>query len=325
MMNSETQWKDERPDGPLLDGSWELPGKNPVVAAIIGLISVGLIYSYSQGIMAAIGMVLSGQHAGGGNDHDLVGTMQQMAESSKQPMRVALFITQYLCMLLPAVLIVRRLHSSTPGEYVGWTPVPIGDVLTAVLGTLLALPSLWFINNFLASQLHVPEFFARVSNELFASYTLQEFLWLVLLVGITPAICEETFFRGFVQRSMGRRLGVRSIVIVGVIFGLFHQQPLGLISLSALGMLFGFFFHRSGSLLPGAAAHFTNNLAALVTSIRNADGSPTFSFPGEEYSLFIAAGTVPLCILTLQYFHYRTRGRYQIPDTEAVPSAPMHE
>lgn len=318
MRNSETQWKDDRPEGPLLDGSWELPGKNPVVAAIIGLVSIGLIYSYAQGILTAVGMMFTGMPAINDGKENLVRSMQAIAETTKQPIRIALVIAQYLGMMLPAYLFVRRLHSSTPAEYVGWTPVPIGDVLTAVAGTLLAFPSLWFINDFLASQLHVPEFLARINNELFASYTSNEFLWLVLVVGITPAICEETFFRGFVQRSMGRRLGIRSVVIVGVIFGLFHQQPLGLISLSALGMLFGFFFHRSGSLLPGAAAHFTNNLAALVASIRSADGSPAITFPIAEYSLFIVAGSIPLCILTLQYFHHRTRGRYQIPDTNTI-------
>jgi membrane protease YdiL (CAAX protease family) len=51
--------------------------------------------------------------------------------------------------------------------------------------------------------------------------------------------------------------------VVGVLFALYHMEPLGLLSLSLLGLVFGYFYFASGSLLPGMAGHFTNNF--LVT------------------------------------------------------------
>ncbi|MBI3766350.1 MAG: CPBP family intramembrane metalloprotease, partial [Ignavibacteriales bacterium] len=131
--------------------------------------------------------------------------------------------------------------------------------------------------------------------------SLPEFFWLVLVIAITPAICEETFFRGYVQRTMERTVKWKSVLIVGVVFGLFHLQPLGLISLSILGMVFGYFAYRSKSLLPSMAAHFTNNFVVILFSFIEAKSQVDRSTM-EQISLSWVIATFAIGVIILYTF-----------------------
>jgi hypothetical protein len=79
------------------------------------------------------------------------------------------------------------------------------------------------------------------------------------------------------------------VIIVGVLFGLYHMQPLGLFSLSGLGLIFGFLFFASRSILPGMAAHFTNNFLVVLSLFLSANGQ---SGP-------LGAGQVPLGLVSI--------------------------
>lgn len=305
---------DTEDEGTPLDGRWERNGRSPVAAAVIGLIGIGVLYTYAQGLLTVAGMLVMSRDLLTGDDGSFIASLTRMTEAAKQPLRLALFITQYTAMLLPALWLVRRWHSSDVRGYVQAVRAPWSETLLAVLITLLSLPSLRFVNGLLAESLRMPDFLMRINAELFTAYTAEELAWLVLVVCVTPAVCEEVFFRGYVQRTLGRRLGARSIAVVGVVFALFHQQPLGLPVLTVLGVLFGLFYHRSGSLLPGAAAHFTNNLAAVVTSARTADGAEAFPLPLLSGELWTAAVTVPFLITALLYYLHRTRPLTAAPE-----------
>ena len=97
-------------------------------------------------------------------------------------------------------------------------------------------------------------------------------LWYVLLVvAVTPAICEEVMFRGYLQRQVERSLGVvASILVVGLLFGAFHLRPTQVLPLATLGIYLGFSVWVTGSLWTGVLIHFLNNgLAAVVSDYTN--------------------------------------------------------
>ena len=123
---------------------------------------------------------------------------------------------------------------------------------------------MYYISYLILDTLDIPEVIRNLGYQLFSAGSLSEFITLVFIIAVTPAICEEIFFRGYVQRTMERTLGVKSFVITGIIFGLFHMQPLSLITLSILGILFSFFYYRSKSIFPSSAAHFINNFIAIL-------------------------------------------------------------
>lgn len=57
-----------------------------------------------------------------------------------------------------------------------------------------------------------------------------------------------------------------SAVLAGTIFGLFHFNPFEIVPLVGLGVFFGLLRYRSQSLLVPMAAHFFNNLMAVLAS-----------------------------------------------------------
>ena len=84
----------------------------------------------------------------------------------------------------------------------------------------------------------------------------------IVLTGValclSAPIVEETFFRGFLYRSLRNRLPViPAALIVGVVFGLGHTQYplLERPEQAVFGIIACLMYERSGSLLPGIALH----------------------------------------------------------------------
>ena len=291
----------------VMDGTWERDGKNPVTAALFGLTVIGVTYYYAQAIMTFVGTIFAmGSSKIDTDGMSFIDRMSAMVAESKQPLRISLIVSQVLFMLLPTIWLIKRWHSTEVRKYLRITPAPFLEVLLAVLITLLFLPVSHFISNFFVTQLNMPDFLIAINEQLFSSYTIEEFLWLTLVVCITPAVCEEIFFRGFVQGTMERRIGTKSVIIIGIVFGAFHVQPISLIPLSLLGILFGYFYQRSRSMLPNAAAHFTNNFAATVIMAKAADGTPLFGQFISNMGILEVMMTIPPLLLLLRYYHFRT-------------------
>lgn len=92
-------------------------------------------------------------------------------------------------------------------------------------------------------------------------------LWAKLLsLAVAPAVCEEFFFRGFLQNSIRRRASAPlSILAAGVLFGLFHvivKDALlfeRLVPSTLMGIVLGIVYERSGSVFPGMMLHVIHN------------------------------------------------------------------
>ena len=88
--------------------------------------------------------------------------------------------------------------------------------------------------------------------------------WLLLLVfAVTPAICEELAFRGFILSGLAR--GGRLAIAVGVsslMFGIIHMIPQQAFNAALLGLVLGLLAIYSRSLFPAMAFHFCNNAIA---------------------------------------------------------------
>ncbi|MBN1398822.1 MAG: CPBP family intramembrane metalloprotease [Bacteroidetes bacterium] len=248
------------------DGSWERAHRSSTAAACVGLLIVGVLYIYAQGFLTAAFGFING--LGGVRAAEGVSFLERLAryvETLKNPIRLSVFISQFVFMLLPTLWIVKRWHTKKVFNYVRVSGVSFLEIIIAVITIVCFIPVSGEISSFLARQLNIPDFLSRINAQVFTSYSIEELLWLVVVVCITPALCEEAFFRGYFQRTLERTAGIKSIFIAGIVFGLFHMQPLNLISLSLLGCIFGYFFYRSKSLVPVIAAHFINNFIAVLS------------------------------------------------------------
>ncbi len=90
-------------------------------------------------------------------------------------------------------------------------------------------------------------------------------LALFLLAVVAAPFFEELFFRGVLYGSMRAKWGVAAgVILSGVVFGLVHPLPIGLLPILVLGAAFAVVFHERGSLLPGMVAHACNNAVAFA-------------------------------------------------------------
>ena len=156
----------------------------------------------------------------------------------------------------------------------------------------------------------------------FTQLVMEQPLWQVLLlIALTPAICEELAFRGFILsglRRMGHKWG--AIVLTAVLFGLAHGILQQSLAACVVGIVIGYVAVKTGSLLPGVLYHLTHNSLSIVLSRLTPDmleSQPLLRFavePGAEAGQFvyrvpfaITAALLAACLLwwlkNLPYTH----------------------
>ncbi|NND73238.1 MAG: CPBP family intramembrane metalloprotease [Rhodothermales bacterium] len=306
----------------LMDGVWEAQQRNLAAGALLGLLGIGLIYFNGQLILSTVAMLPRLFLAELGDD--TLDDMGKFMRQFKSEIRIAIVVSQYALMLAPTIWFVRRFHTSDVKRYVRLNRGRLHHSILAVVSTLLIIPLGNYMAGKLSSRMDLPDEISEMGVSLFVAESPLEFIFLIFVIAVTPAICEEVFFRGYVQRTLERVAGWKSVIIVGILFGLFHLQPIGLAATAIMGLLFGYFYFRSRSIIPAIMAHFANN--ALVVSllyfrpvVGGVDLGATDVIPG----LWVAI-TLPAGLAVLGLYHFVTRQKPQevllaVEESAAVP------
>lgn len=151
-------------------------------------------------------------------------------------------------------------------------------VLYVVAFMLVAIP---FINmlSWLNQQIILPEALseiekmmqssevqiAEITEKMLNVSTLGALLFNVFLVAVVPALGEELFFRGTIQRLLSDWKGALfAIWITAFVFSAIHMQFYGFLPRMLLGAFLGYLLLWSGSLWLPIIAHFVNNSVAVV-------------------------------------------------------------
>jgi len=88
---------------------------------------------------------------------------------------------------------------------------------------------------------------------------------LLMYIAVLPAICEELAFRGILLSGLKRRLKpVALVIVVGIIFGLFHVSLFRIAPTAALGMVLTVIALMTGSVFPGMVLHAGNNALGVI-------------------------------------------------------------
>ena len=105
-------------------------------------------------------------------------------------------------------------------------------------------------------------------------------IWYVLLVlALLPAVCEELVFRGFLFAGLMRNGGhVRAILVTAVLFGLSHGVLQQTITASIMGLVLGWLAYRTGGVACTIVFHVVHNSISmlLATSSHNKQPIPQF-------------------------------------------------
>ena len=126
----------------------------------------------------------------------------------------------------------------------------------------------------------------------------------VFMIALLPAICEELFFRGVVQRIAYQVFDNfhAAILFAAAIFAAIHVEFFSFLPLFALGILLGYLYYYSGSLLLPMAFHFINNAftvtAIYIMVLKNQD----VSLDGSSYPWYMMALSVIFFVSTFSFF-----------------------
>lgn len=86
-----------------------------------------------------------------------------------------------------------------------------------------------------------------------------------LLVGLGPGIGEELIFRGFILRGFLSRYGPAvAVLLSGLLFALFHFDPVHMLAVFPIGLWLGYVVVRTGSIYPAVAVHVGINVMSTV-------------------------------------------------------------
>ncbi|MBI5087136.1 MAG: CPBP family intramembrane metalloprotease [Acidobacteria bacterium] len=205
---------------------------------------------------------------------------------------VMLAVTQYGLFLAPVLLVIYL-----KGYDFTDTLNLRGLSWRGVAGSVLIGVSAWtVVGGLLVRLLPPPESLQKAMERLLLLDEKPAPMWeMWLLVAITPALCEESLFRGLIMSGF-RRLGKwPAILATGLLFGLAHASIYRLLPTLALGVMIGYAVWKTRSIVAGIICHALNN-GLMGTLARSRDVIDQLGLSGQKYVpwAIIAGGAVVL-------------------------------
>jgi sodium transport system permease protein len=100
----------------------------------------------------------------------------------------------------------------------------------------------------------------------------------LLLMAVTPAICEEALFRGPILRGLRTRFSpATTAILTGLLFGIYHVDAWRLLPTALLGVALSGIALAADSIVPAMVAHFTNNACLILLARMHADDTASLS------------------------------------------------
>lgn len=282
---------------------------HPVLFAIVSLVITFLLY---QGVGSIIALLLTGG---------------KITEENVNLVRWLTLGAQFMFLLVPTMILARTRWDDLVESFRFRMPsiLQVIVALVAVFSLQQVLQGYLFVQDAIplpqpVQQLvdQFKELYREMTQKLAGAKSPGEFLFVVVVIAITPAIAEEMLFRGLVQRSLGEISSEKLAAIsTGIIFAIFHLNPFTWIPLAILGAYFGFLTYRSRSIIVAIIAHFFNNfMASLGIYLNTSEGMLPIAPEAEPTTGLILANTGGfgvVFILATYYFLHITR---HPPDTE---------
>ena len=214
-----------------------------------------------------------------------------------QWLRLATMIGQLMLILVPTLFLARfQSHNLCEALRLRGTGSP--EILLGIIG-VLSLQQILQVYMNVQDLIPIPpsvrpfvesirKAIEETYKDLVQAHSISELFYVLIVVALVPAFCEELLFRGLVQKNFERGLrGWWGIIVPGVIFGAYHFNPFSFVPLAVLGVYFGFLVFRSRSIFTSVVAHFANNVFAVLVIFFN---------PNESF--LFRDGTIPVSVPT---------------------------
>ena len=172
-----------------------------------------------------------------------------------------LLITEYILILLPNILYL-LFRGYSLKEVIKLNPITFKQVLYSVIIMIFAYPVAVFLNLIVLTI--ISNFSTTLPSTVPLPTTSGEFIKGLLVIAITPGICEEIMFRGTMMSAYDRYRPFKSILITSLLFGIFHFNIMNLVGPIFLGIILGTLRHKTNSILSPIIGHTVNNSVALT-------------------------------------------------------------
>jgi|GEM_PF-243788 len=176
--------------------------------------------------------------------------------------------------------------------------------LPALLILLIAVPASYAASMFNNIVIYLLQFIGDIPNPgIPTPGSIPELLTGILVIAVAPGICEEMMHRGLLLRAYEKRGTYKAVIIVSILFGLFHFDITNLLGPILLGLLIGYYTVRTNSILAGMLAHFLNNaFAEVVQYAAKQPETKTITISGTDLMLSIMYGIIGIiCVAGLLY------------------------
>ncbi len=107
---------------------------------------------------------------------------------------------------------------------------------------------------------------SKITQALLSGKTFSVLFVNLIIVALIPAVSEEFFFRGVLQRHLieGTRNAHIGIVLTAFLFAFIHFQFKTFLPRFVLGLMLGYIFYWSKTIWASALGHFTNNALGVI-------------------------------------------------------------
>lgn len=105
-------------------------------------------------------------------------------------------------------------------------------------------------------------------------YTLVAFIGDLIMSALLPGVCEEFCHRGLLVNGYKQIGAKKTIMLVGLLFGLMHLNVEQFFYATIIGMFLTFLVYLTDSVIPSMIIHFLNNAIGIFFSFAEANKLP---------------------------------------------------
>jgi uncharacterized protein len=231
--------------------------------------------------------------------------------------------------VFPALVLPYLFFQQNPVLFMGMDKKsPLLLVVIAIAMAVCVQPAVDLVAK-LNQLLDLPQLFGRMDLSDKTEQVMQKVLYMprtidlvvnILFVAVLPAIAEELFFRGFLQKALEKWLknGHWAVIIAALIFSFIHFEFTGFLPRWLLGLLMGYAYLWSRDIKLPILIHFTNNFMDLMQSYylqqQGTGLKPQTTETGPPLYIYIVS--LLLMAVLLYLFHLKAKSEEIIYDED---------
>jgi len=172
-----------------------------------------------------------------------------------------LLITEYLIILIPNLFFL-KLKGLSLKETLRLNRISLKQAIYIVFIMIFSYPIAVFFNTLIIAILNL--FGETVVTTVPMPDSGSKYLLSLLIIAISPGVCEEIMFRGTMMRAyegLGKRM---AIICSAILFGIFHLNLQNLIGPIFLGLILATIVYKTNSIYASILGHGLNNTIAMT-------------------------------------------------------------